>query len=461
MRLSRYTSFVADYPEPGQHLTFNWMTQAMAVLDDELRQLVEAPGSFDAALIPPELAQQLERMGILVEDEVDERQEIEHWHSQVRNNRRTFKAMVMTTYDCNFACTYCVEEGVKRPVKLGHTQAERTVRWIIERMEEQGSEKLYLNFYGGEPLLNVAGLEQVAGPLLAYTQARGLEFDGSVTTNGALLHRRNAERLARVGVTMAKVTLDGDQEAHDQKRPFKGGHGSFELIMRNLEEVWDLIEIRLAGNVDCQNIHAVPKLMNYLEERGLGEKIGGIQFNGISSQARDGFEHHQKGLLQIESPEPLLQIEAVERTLDTPTQSGNREDLFELNHEAAQRGLPARKAITASLCLLNQEENAVVIDPLGKIYKCPALVGHEAFIVGDLSQGEIHYDHLRIYGEDLEGCLDCKWFTVCGGGCRFMSFLKSGDIRHKDCNKEFFDQYGNEMVKMDYEIFLKEHGEPV
>jgi uncharacterized protein len=459
MRLSRYTSLVRDYPEAGQHLTFNWLTQSMAVLDDELRQLVEAPGPFDATLLPPELAQQLERMGILVEDEVDERQEIEHWHREVRNNRRTFKAMVMTTYDCNFACTYCVEEGVKRPVKLVDTLAERTVRWIIARLEEQGSEKLYLNFYGGEPLLNVAGLEQVAGPLLAYTRAQGLEFEGSVTTNGALLHRKNAERLARAGITLAKVTIDGDQEAHDQKRPFKGGHGSFELIMRNLEEIWDLIEVRLGGNVDCQNLHAVPRLMDYLEERGLAEKIGGIQFSGISSQARDGFRHLHQELLQIESPEPLLQIEAVAPAL--PTQSSLRGDLFALNHQAARRGLPVRKAITASLCLLNQEENAVVIDPLGKIYKCPALVGHEAFIVGDLSQGRIHYDHLRLDGEDLEGCLDCKWFAVCGGGCRFMSFLKTGDVRHKDCNQEFFDQYGDEMIVMDYEILLRERGETV
>jgi len=435
------------------------MTQAMAVLDGELRSLIDTPESFDPALIPPDLVRQLEKMGILIEDEVDERQEAEHWYREVRTSRRTFKAMVMTTYDCNFACTYCVEEGVKRPVKLIETLAERTVRWIIDRLEEQGSEKLYLNFYGGEPLLNVTGLEQVAGPLLAYTQEHGLEFEGSVTTNGALLNRRNAERLARVGIAMAKVTLDGDQEAHDQKRPFKGGHGSFELIMRNLEEVWNLIEIRLAGNMDCQNIQAVPKLLDYLQERGLGEKIGGIQFNGISSQAREGFKHLGNDLLQIESPEPLLQIAPVEEQAGPSL--AMQAELLGANHQAARRGLPARKAITASLCLLNQEENAVVIDPLGKIYKCPALVGHEAFIVGDLSQGRIHYDHLRIRGEDLDECMDCKWFTVCGGGCRFMSFLKTGDIRNRDCNKEHFDQYGDDMIKMDYEILLQEQGEPV
>ena len=460
MRLSKYATFVENYPGPGQHLTFNWLTQAMVVLDDELRALVKRPGAVDATALPESVVEQLDSTGILVEDEVDEREEVERWHRQVRNNRGTFKAMVMTTYDCNFACTYCVEEGVKRPVKLGDDRAQQIVDWIIQRMEEQSSERLYLNFYGGEPLLNVASLERVAAPLLKYTQDRGLEFDGSITTNGALLNKRNALRLAAVGIKWAKVTLDGDQEAHDAKRPFKGGHGSFDLILRNLKEVWDIIEIRLAGNMDCQNMDAVPKLLDHLEEQGLAEKITGLQFNGISDQAREGFRHGCSANLDGR-PSELLQIEQpMGPNTSPPALEGPdvQVALLDANRGVADRGLPARKAIGASLCLLNQEENAVVIDPLGKMYKCPALVGHETFVVGDLDTGSIDCDHLRIDDDELEGCMDCRWFPVCGGGCRFMSFLETGDIRHKNCHKEFYDEHGGDMVKMDYEIFLQERG---
>ena len=458
MRLSKYVSLVSDYPEPGQHLTFNWLTQAMAVVDDDVRAVIDQPEAFDASLLPPEMADQLERSGVLIFDDIDEREEIEHWHSQVKNNRRTFKAMVMTTYDCNFACTYCVEEGVKRPEKLHDERAERMVTWIIEQMEAQGSECLYLNFYGGEPLLNVHGVEEVAAPLYAYTQERGLEFDGSVTTNGALLNRRNAERLAAVGVTRAKVTLDGDQEAHDAKRPFKGGHGSFDIIMKNLEQVWDVIEIKLAGNMDCQNIDAVPQLLDVLEERGLADKIGGISFNGTSDQARDGFKHGCGGDGGDAVSDGLLQIES----LAQPDPVGFDQDemaakLLDAKQETVDRGLPARKPIGASLCLLNQEENAVVIDPNGVFYKCPALVGHEAFVVGDLDTGRMQYDHLRQYEDEKDDCMDCRWFPVCGGGCRFMSFLETGDIRHKNCHKEHFEERGDDMIKMDHQIFVEEN----
>ena len=451
MRLSKYTSFVPDYPEPGQHLTCNFMTQAMAVLDNDVRGIIDSPEPFDAAHLPPDLAHQLDEMGMVVADDVDERVEVERWHRRVMQHARTtFKAMVLTTYDCNFACTYCVEDGVKEPVKLEDEVADATVRWIIDRMEEQGSERLYLNFYGGEPLLNMAGLERVAAPLQAYTRERGWEFDGSVTTNGALLNRERAQRLARVGIGWAKVTLDGDREAHDVKRPFKGGHGSFDLIVQNLEEVWDLIEVRITGNLDGQNIDAAPRLLDYLQTRGLDQRLGGIHFSSISEPTHEGFSHCGQDLLEVEP------VAAQEGETSSSTHGDTAAAILEADRQVVQRGLPTRRAIAANLCLLNQGDHAVVIDPLGKIFKCPTLVGHEAFIVGDVSQAELRLEDLRIYDEDREDCLDCNWFPVCAGGCRFASFLQTGDIRRRNCTRDYLDEHSDEMIKMDYEICLQE-----
>lgn len=277
MKRSRYTSLVADFPESGQHLIYNWLTQSMAVVDEDLRGVFDSGVGVDTAQIPPEFVQSLEEMGFIVADEVDERQEIEEWYRQIRSHSSTCKIMVLTTYDCNFACTYCVEEGVKRPVALDGDLPERIAAWIIRRLEKLRSQRLSLNFYGGEPLLNLDGLERVAAPLLAYTQQRGIDFDGSVTTNGARLTRRNADRLRRVGVTRAKVTLDGDREAHDARRPFRGGQGSFDIIVSNLEAVGDRLTLYLGGNVDGQNRDAIPRLLDFLEARGL---IGHLQVSG-------------------------------------------------------------------------------------------------------------------------------------------------------------------------------------
>jgi uncharacterized protein len=438
---------VPDYPAPGQHLGFHWMTQAMAVVDGELRQVLERAKGVEAASIPAEMMAQLLGMGWLVEDGTDERADLAQWYRRNRQNGRALKVMVLTTYECNFACTYCVEEGVKQPVRLQEDKAAQIVRWIAARLEQQGAERLLLNFYGGEPLLNMAGLEQVAAPLRAYAQAHGLEFEGSVTTNGALLNRTTAERLARLGIQWAKVTLDGDRDAHDAKRPFRSGRGSFDLILRNLEEVWDLIEIRVTGNVDGQNLHAVPRLLDYLEAHGLGDKIGGLHFGPISGPACEGFTHRQGGLLQIQ------RVEAAE---GDGFSSGLAGQILACNREVARRGLPARKVLGANLCMLNQDGSAVVIDPEGQIYKCPTMVGHESFVVGNVEQEGLHGDHLQLCAEDLAECLDCKWMPACGGGCRFLSFLGHGDIRRRHCTREYFQRHEVEMIQMDYEICVQE-----
>lgn len=449
MKRSRYVSFVPAYPAPGQVLGFHWLTLAMAVFDEELYSLVQFPELFASTRMPPETASQLVRMGFLVEDHVDERAETERWHTEVRSSRRTFRAMVLTTYDCNFACTYCVEEGIKKPVQLQPDLAARMVAWIIARLEEQGSEQLYLNFYGGEPLLNLAGLERVAAPLHAYAHSRGLEFQGSVTTNGALLDRKTAERLAKVGVSLAKVTLDGDREAHDARRPFKGGGGSFDLILRNLEEVWDLLEIRLSGNLDCHNFHAVPRLLDLLAARGLADKVCGLCFGGTSGQTRAGFGR-QPGPLALQ---PLTPTEKEGAALSPALMAAG---LLVANRAVVRRGLPARRPIGANLCLLNQGDNAVVLDPVGRIYKCPTLVGYEGFAVGDLSQDRLRTDHVRMRPEDLDDCLDCRWFAVCGGGCRFMSFLESGDLRGRHCDRDYFLRHGDDLIRMEYECLQRE-----
>jgi hypothetical protein len=40
---------------------------------------------------------------------------------------------------------------------------------------------------------------------------------------------------------------------------------------------------------------------------------------------------------------------------------------------------------------------------------------------------------------------------VCGSGCRYEAYLKTGDIYAPDCEKEFFDRTVPELIKFEYE----------
>ena len=454
MQLSKYNSIVPDYPLPGQHLVYNWLTQAMLVADDEVKDVITGVGQANPCQIPEDVERELVAQGILVQDEAEERRHLERWHTQVRKDPKTFKAAVLTTYSCNFGCPYCVQDGITSRGRLDEETAEAITNWIIARMRKQESKKLFLNFFGGEPLLNLQGVLGVAGALSAHCRAAGLDFEGCITTNASRLDRETALRLSEVGIQWAKVTLDGDKDAHDAKRPFKGGKGSFDAIMRNIEEVYDIIGIWIGGNFELENMDVAQRVTDELEKRGLAGKLWGVRYGGISEPAVEGLRRAgDQKLLEIEGlngpsePEaPAIVADAGEH-IDAQMAA----ELLRINREVRQSGMPGRKMLGASQCMLNQEDNEVVVDPGGKVYKCPALVGHEDFVVGDIWHDELDDAHLRMHDGELADCKECRWFPPCGGGCRFGSFVETGDIRSRNCNKEYYDRFANEMIKADRE----------
>ena len=89
---------------------------------------------------------------------------------------------------------------------------------------------LELDFFGGEPLLNLGVVKQT----VAY--ARGLEkehdkvFRFTMTTNGVLL---DEETTAFLNAEMQNVvlSLDGRKDINDAMRPNAGGKGSYDTIV--------------------------------------------------------------------------------------------------------------------------------------------------------------------------------------------------------------------------------------
>ena len=111
MKLSRYTLFVDDYPEPGKHLAYNTRTQGLVAINDEIKSLLgELP--FPISVAPegsrPILAK-LEEMGLTAKDDADELDIVRDWFQTIRYNTRHLEAYILTTYYCNFACPYCFE----------------------------------------------------------------------------------------------------------------------------------------------------------------------------------------------------------------------------------------------------------------------------------------------------------------------------------------------------------------
>ncbi len=119
------------------------------------------------------------------------------------------------TSDCNLRCVYCYARGGERKEYMKLSTAKKAI-------EEHYSERLKVQFTGGEPLLNYRLIRRLA---------ERYEARFSVQTNGTLLTAGKAEELSNLGVKIG-ISLDGPADVNDRLRPYADGSGSTGDVLR-------------------------------------------------------------------------------------------------------------------------------------------------------------------------------------------------------------------------------------
>lgn len=413
MHLSSYLKIYPD--DPGHLLLYATRRGAVArVPTKTLRQIKE--GTLAEAD-----QQTLARLGILVPDPEAERKELLSRFAEANRRSKRFRAIVVLNLDCNLACPYCFEEGVREGRYMSAETADLLVDMLKRDHLSQGRE-VSLDFYGGEPLLSRDLIISISQRLAKSAAEKGLSYSFSLVTNGTLLTRPLVEELKGLGLKGAKVTLDGPREVHDLSRPFASGKGSsFDVIVRNIREVWDLIDLQLGGNYTRENYPEFPRLLDELLQVGITpEKLRTVQFNQVIGRVG------APGVPDYSSACNCTDEEWI------------HEATLYLREETLRRGFPVPKPGPAG-CMV-EFDNDLVINIDGAIYKCPAFVGREGFAVGDLQSGVVNDG--AAYNPAVwkkPECLECAYLPQCYGGCRFLKYVRDGRIDDVDCWKPFLD----------------------
>jgi uncharacterized protein len=80
----------------------------------------------------------------------------------------------------------------------------------------------------------------------------------------------------------------------------------------------------------------------------------------------------------------------------------------------------------------------------------------EGFEAGDLENGPTDYSSSYKTGIwNNEECMDCEYLPLCFGGCRFVKFVRDGNINSTDCQRKFFDTCLETLVKQDIKYGIK------
>ena len=202
--------------------------------------------------------------GYLVESKVNELDRSRIRYSQHQHRPDELELILLTSEECNFRCVYCYETFPRGtmlpPVRRGVLALLNTMARRLNRLN--------ISYFGGEPLLGLEAIDEIAPQVQTLCADNGITFHSSMTTNGYLLTPEVSERLIRWGITGYQITLDGPAAEHDKHRPLAGGGPTFSTVLSNilaLARTDSPCSVALRVNFDQGNKDSVDQLLQALD----------------------------------------------------------------------------------------------------------------------------------------------------------------------------------------------------
>lgn len=149
---------------------------------------------------------------------------------------QTPRIVFEVTDSCNLQCKYCVfGELYKGFESRNHQNINiEDAKKLLKLIFDYGNSKLFVSFYGGEPLLNMAFIKQIVEYINELNVREKTEIAYSMTTNATLVHKYIDFFVANKFFLV--FSLDGNEENHSY-RIFKNKKNSFAKIIQNIDMI--------------------------------------------------------------------------------------------------------------------------------------------------------------------------------------------------------------------------------
>lgn len=370
-------------------------------------------------------------------DEDNEMAYINDQQNNVITSQTTMMLIIKLTRDCNFRCIYCYEDFSDD--SIGEKEIEVISKFIKNEFEKKKIKRLIINWFGGEPTLNMWALEKLSKIIGKLCLKYGVVLISSITTNGFLLDEKLFRKLLQLNIRSFQITIDGPKEVHDKQRIQKTGNTSYDIIKNNLIKIKEI-----------QN-----------------EKFAVVLRTNASNRLLDNMQQFETEFLKnfIDTPnffldfQPILDYSSVTRLTDL-------DKILDRIMEYTLKGykfvdLRRHMSIYESACYA-MKRNHYVIDTKCNLSRCTVTDSEFSYIGKIDKDGKIIFN----YNNDIwsnarksDSCDSCKRFAFCGGGICPLYYIKNKKPR---CNR----YNGNEEkvlkimdLQVSYDLTLKKRYE--
>ncbi len=322
-------------------------------------------------------------------------------------------------HDCNLRCKYCfADEGAYHAARemMSLETAKAAIDFLLK---ESGKRKvLEVDFFGGEPLMNLGVVKETVYYAKAEAAKLGKKFLFTTTTNALLL---DDETIKFFNEEMENVVLsiDGRKEVNDAVRQTVNGKGSFDIV---IEKIRKFVRARgdkhyyVRGTFTAKNLDFSKDVL-FLADQGFDS----LSVEPVVTEIPD-LQIREEHLPQIEREYEVLCDEFIRRE-----EEGRGFNFFHFNVDL-EGGPCLEKRVSA--CGAGNEYFSVV--PSGDIYPCHQFAGDPKWRMGNVFDGTLDPAIRAQFAESClftrKKCESCFAKFICSGGCSANNYHFNGDI---------------------------------
>ena len=298
-------------------------------------------------------------------------------------------------HDCNLACKYCfAEEGEYhgRRALMSFEVGKKALDFLVANSGNRVN--LEVDFFGGEPLMNWQVVKDLVEYGRSIEEANNKKFRFTLTTNGVLLN--------------------------DEMRPFRGGQGSYDLIVPKFQKVAESrnqTNYYVRGTFTHHNLDFSEDVI-HLADLGFEQ----ISVEPVVAQPTDDYAITEEDLPKLKEEYDKLAAEMIKRRRE-----GRPFNFFHFMID-----LEGGPCVAKRLSGCGSGTEYLAVTPWGDFYPCHQFVGNEDFLMGNVDEGIVREDIrdqfkcCNVYAK--EKCKKCFAKFYCSGGCAANSYNFHGNI---------------------------------
>lgn len=429
MKKSRFNHY---FKGMGKYYVYNAFSNALAEFPDGVAEEFINSDDKYVDLLEESVKKEMLYGGILIEDQFDElnQLQIDMYHAKFSDS--SLGITIAPTLDCNFQCPYCFERDYRKQVNITKSVIDGIVNLV--KQDVQNLKKLSVNWYGGEPLLEIDKIIVVSRELIELCEKNNIKYVSGITTNGYLLDYSTFNTLIELKVQSIQIPLDGDAQYHDLTRRHVTGVPTFSKIISNLKNLkvdYDtkyssLPKIAIRLNSTRNNYKSMFNVLDLL----FREKILNFVYPYVARVFVDNDTEYKYTLTENEFSEFKHEfISTLENKYGKPV---------EFSYVYPNR------ITNACTC---DKFNSFVIDPLGNLCKCWEEIGKPSAVIGNVNSydcykrnNDNYYNYLLFNPLYNTQCKECNFLPICMGGHCPLRRREKKNLSCDEQKKELIEQ---------------------